>query len=145
VFPLNKNNKKKRKVVNDTISDLLTRIRNAILANHQVVQIPKSKLIVQILKVLVAEQFIEAFKEISLNKKPVLLISLKPSKRKEQLPITNLKRVSKPSVRVYKKAKDLPKVLGGFGVALVSTSQGIMTDRQARQKKLGGEILFYIW
>ena len=92
-----------------------------------------------------AEQFIEAFKEISLNKKPVLLISLKPSKRKEQLPITNLKRVSKPSVRVYKKAKDLPKVLGGFGVALVSTSQGIMTDRQARQKKLGGEILFYIW
>jgi small subunit ribosomal protein S8 len=145
VFPLNKNNKKKRKVVNDTISDLLTRIRNAILANHQVVQIPKSKLIVQILKVLVAEQFIEAFKEISLNKKPVLLISLKPSKRKEQLPITNLKRVSKPSVRVYKKAKDLPKVLGGFGVALVSTSQGIMTDRQARQNKLGGEILFYIW
>jgi small subunit ribosomal protein S8 len=145
VFPLNKNNKKKRKVVNDTISDLLTRIRNAILANHQVVQIPKSKLIVQILKVLVAEQFIEAFKEISLNKKPVLLISLKPSKRKEQLPITNLKRVSKPSVRVYKKAKDLPKVLGGFGVALVSTSQGIMTDTQARQKKLGGEILFYIW
>lgn len=132
-------------MVNDTISDLLTRIRNAILANHQVVQIPKSKLIVQILKVLVAEQFIEAFKEISLNKKPVLLISLKPSKRKEQLPITNLKRVSKPSVRVYKKAKDLPKVLGGFGVALVSTSQGIMTDRQARQKKLGGEILFYIW
>ena len=132
-------------MVNDTISDLLTRIRNAILANHQVVQIPKSKLIVQILKVLVAEQFIEAFKEISLNKKPVLLISLKPSKRKEQLPITNLKRVSKPSVRVYKKAKDLPKVLGGFGVAFVSTSQGIMTDRQARQKKLGGEILFYIW
>jgi len=132
-------------VVNDTISDLLTRIRNAILANHQVVQIPKSKLIVQILKVLVAEQFIETFKEISLNKKPVLLISLKPSKRKDQLPITNLKRVSKPSVRVYKKAKDLPKVLGGFGVALVSTSQGIMTDRQARQKKLGGEILFYIW
>ena len=132
-------------MVNDTISDLLTRIRNAILANHQVVQIPKSKLIVQILKVLGAEQFIEAFKEISLNKKPVLLISLKPSKRKEQLPITNLKRVSKPSVRVYKKAKDLPKVLGGFGVALVSTSQGIMTDRQARQKKLGGEILFYIW
>ena len=132
-------------MVNDTISDLLTRIRNAILANHQVVQIPKSKLIVQILKVLVAEQFIEAFKEISLNKKPVLLISLKPSKRKEQLPITNLKRVSKPSVRIYKKAKDLPKVLGGFGVALVSTSQGIMTDRQARQKKLGGEILFYIW
>lgn len=132
-------------MVNDTISDLLTRIRNAILANHQVVQIPKSKLIVQILKVLVAEQFIETFKEISLNKKPVLLISLKPSKRKDQLPITNLKRVSKPSVRVYKKAKDLPKVLGGFGVALVSTSQGIMTDRQARQKKLGGEILFYIW
>lgn len=132
-------------MVNDTISDLLTRIRNAILANHQVVQIPKSKLIVQILKVLVAEQFIETFKEISLNKKPVLLISLKPSKRKDQLPITKLKRVSKPSVRVYKKAKDLPKVLGGFGVALVSTSQGIMTDRQARQKKLGGEILFYIW
>jgi small subunit ribosomal protein S8 len=133
-------------VVNDTISDLLTRIRNAILANHQVVQIPKSKLVVQILKVLVIEQFIDAFKEISLNKKPVLLISLKPSRQKDlEVPITNLKRISKPSVRVYKKAKDLPKVLGGFGVALVSTSQGIMTDKQARYKKLGGEILFYIW
>lgn len=133
-------------MVNDTISDLLTRIRNAILANHQVVQIPKSKLVVQILKVLVIEQFIDAFKEISLNKKPVLLISLKPSRQKDlEVPITNLKRISKPSVRVYKKAKDLPKVLGGFGVALVSTSQGIMTDKQARYKKLGGEILFYIW
>lgn len=133
-------------MVNDRISDLLTRIRNAILANHQVVQIPKSRLIVQILQVLVAEEFIEAFKEISLNKKSFLLISLKLPKQKSlELPITNLKRVSKPSVRIYKKAKDLPKVLGGFGVALISTSQGIMTDKQARQKKLGGEILFYIW
>lgn len=132
-------------MVNDTIADMLTRIRNANLAKHQIVQVPATKMTRNIIKVLKEEGFIEYFEEIDETWQTFLLISLKYKGKKKQSVITSLKRVSKPGLRVYANHKEIPKVLGGLGIAVISTSQGVMTDRKARHSGLGGEVLCYIW
>nr|YP_009295628.1 ribosomal protein S8 [Mastocarpus papillatus]AOL58112.1 ribosomal protein S8 [Mastocarpus papillatus] len=124
---------------------MLTRIRNANLAKHQIVQVPATKMTRNIIKVLREEGFINEFEEIGDRLRDYLLISLKYKGKNKQPVITALKRVSKPGLRVYANHKELPKVLGGIGIAIVSTSKGVMTDRQARYNGLGGEILCYIW
>nr|YP_009315191.1 Ribosomal protein S8 [Titanophycus setchellii]SCW23646.1 Ribosomal protein S8 [Titanophycus setchellii] len=132
-------------MVNDTIADMLTRIRNANLAKHQLVQVPATKITRNIIQVLQEEGFIEYFEEINESLQAFLLISLKYKGKKKDCVITSLKRVSKPGLRVYANHKEIPKVLGGLGIALISTSKGIMTDRKARHNGLGGEVLCYIW
>nr|WOA02327.1 ribosomal protein S8 [Gloiopeltis furcata] len=132
-------------MVNDTIADMLTRIRNAHLAKHQMVQVPATKITRNIVKVLREEGFILEFKEVEEKLNSYILISLKYKERNKQPLITALKRISRPGLRVYANHKDLPKVLGGIGIAIISTSRGVMTDRQARNNGLGGEVLCYIW
>nr|YP_010904322.1 ribosomal protein S8 [Catenella fusiformis]WCH57573.1 ribosomal protein S8 [Catenella fusiformis] len=132
-------------MVNDTISDMLTRIRNANLAKHQIVQVPATKMTRNIIKVLREEGFIYEFEEIGENLRNYLLISLKYKGKKKKPIITALKRISKPGLRVYAHYKELPKVLGGIGIAIISTSKGVMTDKKARHNGLGGEVLCYIW
>ena len=123
----------------DTIADMLTRIRNANLAKHQVVQIPLTKITKNIAQVLFAEGLIDSFEELKNGLKSSLLISLKYSDKQRKPCIEKIQRISKPGLRVYSKAKKMPRVLGGFGTAIVSTSKGLMTDHQARQQGLGGE------
>lgn len=132
-------------MVNDTIADMLTRIRNANLARHQIVQVPATKMTRNIIKVLREEGFICEFEEIGENLRNYLLISLKYKGKNKKPVITTLKRISKPGLRVYANHKELPKVLGGIGIALISTSKGVMTDKKARYNGLGGEVLCYIW
>ena len=132
-------------MVNDTISDILTRLRNAILARHQIVRIPATKLTHRIIQVLQSEGFIENFEEIRDEFKSFLLVTLKYKGKKKIPIITKLQRISKPGLRIYTKHKKLPKVLGGIGIAIISTSQGVMTDKKARYLGLGGEVLCYIW
>nr|QCI07216.1 ribosomal protein S8 [Hypnea pannosa] len=132
-------------MVNDTIADMLTRIRNANLSKHQIVQVPATKMTRSIIKVLQEEGFIYEFEEISENLRNYLLISLKYKGKYKEPVITALKRISKPGLRVYANYKELPKVLGGIGIAIISTSKGIMTDKKARDNGLGGEVLCYIW
>jgi small subunit ribosomal protein S8 len=129
----------------DTISDMLTRIRNANLAKHQIVQIPATNVTRSIAKVLLTEGFIDSFEELKNGLKSSLLLSLK-YKGKERTPfITKITRASRPGLRLYSNAKNMPRVLGGFGTALVSTSKGLMTDKKAREEGIGGELLCYIW
>ena len=132
-------------MVNDTISDLLTRIRNANNANHHFVEVPFTKMTSNIITILKSEGFIQDFEILSEEKNKVILISLKYTGKKRIPIITTLKRVSKPGVRVYTGAKTLPRILGNLGIAIISTSQGLMTDAQARKMKVGGEVLCYIW
>nr|YP_010726507.1 ribosomal protein S8 [Hypnea spinella]YP_010902528.1 ribosomal protein S8 [Hypnea nidifica]WCH54383.1 ribosomal protein S8 [Hypnea nidifica]WDY84982.1 ribosomal protein S8 [Hypnea spinella] len=132
-------------MVNDTIADMLTRIRNANLSRHQIVQVPATKMTRSIIKVLQEEGFIYEFEEIGENLRNYLLISLKYKGKRKEPVITALKRISKPGLRVYANHKELPKVLGGIGVAIISTSKGVMTDKKARNNGLGGEVLCYIW
>jgi len=132
-------------MVNDIISDMLTRIRNANLAKHQIVQIPATKMTRNIMKVLQEEGFIYEFKEIKSSIKNDILVSLKYKGKNKKPIITELKRISKPGLKVYASHKELPKVLGGIGIAIISTSKGIMTDKTARHVGLGGEVLCYIW
>lgn len=132
-------------MVNDTIADMLTRLRNANLARHQIVQVPATKITRNIIKVLKEEGFIDEFEEVGENLRNYLLISLKYKGKKKKPIITALKRISKPGLRVYANYKELPRVLGGIGIAVISTSKGIMTDRKARHNGLGGEVLCYIW
>lgn len=130
---------------NDTIADMLTRLRNATMARHQTTEIPLTKMTRSIAKVLRDEGFIADFEETGEGVKRHLVVSLK-YKGKGKRPIINtLTRVSKPGFRVYSSCKDLPRVLGGIGIAIVSTSSGIMTDRDARRNGLGGEVLCYVW
>lgn len=130
---------------NDTIADMLTRIRNANMARHQTTEVPSTKMTRSIAKVLKEEGFIENYEEVGEGIKRHLLISLK-YKGKGKRPIINaLRRISKPGFRVYSNRRDLPRVLGGIGIAIISTSSGIMTDREARRNGLGGEVLCYIW
>lgn len=132
-------------MVNDTISDMLTRLRNANLAKHQIVEVPSTKMTRNIASILLEEGFIQSFEEIGENFNAQLLLSLK-YKGKNRLPvITALRRVSKPGLRVYANRKELPRVLGGLGIAVMSTSQGVMTDSKARHQGLGGEVLCYVW
>ena len=132
-------------MTNDTISDMLTRIRNAILAKHKIVQIPATKITRSIVKVLKYEGFIEEFDEIQDEIASFLLITLKYKGKKKSSIITKLKRISKPGIRIYSKHKELPKVLEGIGIAIISTHKGIMTNKEAKYHGLGGEILCYIW
>nr|YP_009395010.1 ribosomal protein S8 [Polysiphonia stricta]ARW63572.1 ribosomal protein S8 [Polysiphonia stricta] len=131
--------------MNDIISDMLTRIRNANLAKHQIVSIPATKITRNITKVLQKEGFIYEFEEIDQNLRNYILISLKYKGKKKRPIITELKRISKPGLKVYANHKELPKVLGGIGIAIISTPQGIMTDKNARQIGIGGEVLCYVW
>ena len=132
-------------MVNDTISDMLTRIRNANNAKHHFVEIPFTKMSSNIATILKEEGFIQDFEAISEGKYKALLLSLKYTGKKRTPIITTLERVSKPGVRVYMGAKNLPRILGNLGIAIISTSQGLMTDAQARKMKIGGEVLCYIW
>ncbi|HEY9694541.1 MAG TPA: 30S ribosomal protein S8 [Oculatellaceae cyanobacterium] len=130
---------------NDTIADMLTRIRNANLARHQTTEIPATKMTRSIAKVLKDEGFITEFEEAGEGVKKKLVVSLKYKGKNRQPIVTALKRISKPGLRVYSNRKDLPRVLGGIGIAIISTSSGIMTDREARRQGLGGEVLCYVW
>nr|YP_008965690.1 chloroplast 30S ribosomal protein S8 [Porphyridium purpureum]ATJ02889.1 30S ribosomal protein S8 [Porphyridium purpureum]BAO23666.1 chloroplast 30S ribosomal protein S8 [Porphyridium purpureum] len=132
-------------VVNDTIADMLTRIRNANTARHQIVQIPMTKMTKSIASIVKEEGFVDDYEIIDEGLKSYLLISLKYKGKRKQPVITSLKRISKPGLRVYANHKEIPRVLGGLGVAIISTSQGLMTDRKARHNGIGGEVLCYIW
>jgi small subunit ribosomal protein S8 len=132
-------------MMNDTIADMLTRIRNANLAKHQIVQIPSTNLTFSIAQVLLNENLIDSFEELKSGTRNSLLLSLKYSGKDRAPKITKITRISKPGLRVYKNYKELPRVLGGFGTAIISTSNGLMTDHQARKEGIGGEILCYIW
>ena len=130
---------------NDTIADMLTRIRNSSLARHQTTIVPSTKMTRSIAQVLQEEGFIGEFEEAGEGIKKHLVISLKYKGKNRQPIIRALKRVSKPGLRVYSNRKELPRVLGGIGIAIISTSSGIMTDREARRSGVGGEVLCYIW
>ena len=132
-------------MTNDTIADMLTRIRNANLAKHQIVQIPSTNVTRSVTKVLLEEGFIASFEELENGIKSSLLLSLKYTGKERKPFITHIKRVSKPGLRVYSDHKNLPRVLGGFGTAIISTSRGLFTDRKAREEGIGGELLCYIW
>ncbi len=131
-------------VVTDTIADMLTRIRNANSMRYQEVSIPASNLKIRLAKILKDEDFIEDYKDVDENVEGTILITLKYGKNKERV-ITGLKRISKPGLRVYAKSEEVPKVLNGLGIAIISTSHGVMTDKEARKQNLGGEVLCYIW
>ncbi|MCW6035127.1 30S ribosomal protein S8 [Spirulina subsalsa FACHB-351] len=130
---------------NDTISDMLTRIRNAGAVRHPTTHIPSTRVTRDIAKVLKAEGFIGDYEEVGEGVKKELVLTLKYKGRTRKPIITALKRISKPGLRVYKNRKELPRVLGGIGIAIISTSSGIMTDREARQRGIGGEVLCYVW
>jgi len=132
-------------VVNDTIADMLTRVRNANLARHKIVQIPSTKMTKNISAVLLEEGFIQDFEEVGDGINRQLLLSLKYKGKEGEPVITALKRISRPGLRVYANRKELPRVLGGLGIAIVSTSKGVLTDNKARHQGLGGEVLCYIW
>jgi small subunit ribosomal protein S8 len=129
----------------DTISDMLTRIRNSSLVKHQTTEIPATKMTRSIAKVLQSEGFIGEVSESGEGIETKLVLTLKYKGKNRQPIITALQRVSKPGLRVYSNHQDLPKVLGGIGIAVISTSSGIMTDREARKQGVGGEILCYVW
>jgi small subunit ribosomal protein S8 len=132
-------------MTNDTIADMLTRIRNANLAKHQIVQIPSTKITKAIANVLFTEGLIDSFEELTNGLRGSLLLSLKYNGVDKKPMIEKIQRVSKPGLRVYSNSNKMPRVLGGFGTAIISTSRGLMTDRQARSEGIGGEILCYIW
>ena len=130
--------------ITDTIADMLTRIRNANSAKHPTIDVPCSNVKKQIAQILVDEGYIKNFRVIEDNKQGVIRITLKYTENKSQV-ITGLRRVSKPGLRIYSNCKDMPKVMKGLGIAIVSTSKGIMTDRKARELHVGGEILAFVW
>jgi len=128
----------------DPIADMLTRIRNANIVSHPTVSMPSSKLKVELAKLLKEEGYITDYEVKENGCFKILDIVLKYDEAGNPV-IANLKRVSKPGLRNYSKAKDLPKVLGGLGIAIISTSKGILTDRKARKENVGGEVLCYVW
>jgi small subunit ribosomal protein S8 len=130
---------------NDTIADMLTRIRNSCMAQHPTTKVPSTKMTRSIAQVLKDEGFIGEYEQTGEGIKQDLIISLKYKGKNRQPIIRNLTRVSRPGLRVYKNRQELPRVLGGIGIAIISTSSGIMTDRDARRKGLGGEVLCYVW
>ena len=129
--------------ITDPIADMLTRIRNANSQRHASVDIPASKLKKAIAEILLEEGYIKSFEEIEDNSQGIIRITLKYVNK--QRVISGLKKISKPGLRVYASKDELPKVLGGLGIAIISTSKGIMTDKKARQEGIGGEVLAYIW
>ena len=132
-------------MVTDTISDMLTRIRNAHLVKHQIVQIPVTKMSLAITIILKEEGFIEDFEHHQQDKRKYLLLSLKYNGKSRESVISEIKRISKPGLRVYANSKELPKVLNNLGIAIMSTSKGVMTNLKAKELGVGGEVLCYIW
>ncbi|MBM7716945.1 30S ribosomal protein S8 [Siminovitchia sp. FSL H7-0308] len=131
-------------VMTDPIADLLTRIRNANMVRHETLEVPASNIKKEIAEILKKEGFIRDVEFIEDNKQGILRIFLKYGANNERV-ITGLKRISKPGLRVYAKANEVPKVLNGLGIAIVSTSQGVLSDKDARAKQVGGEVLAYVW
>lgn len=132
-------------MVTDTISDMLTRIRNATMVKHQIVQIPVTKMSVAIADILKNEGFIVGVENYEESNRQYLLLSLKYTGKSRNSVITEIKRVSKPGLRVYANSKELPKVLDNLGIAIMSTSRGVMTNLKAKELGIGGEVLCYIW
>jgi len=130
--------------ITDPIADMLTRIRNALVARHDIVEVPASNMKKAIAQILTDEGYIKDFRVISDDKQGMIRITLKYDAKGQKV-IQGLKRISKPGLRVYAKKDQIPKVLGGLGIAIVSTSKGVMTDKQARAAQVGGEVLAYIW
>ncbi|CAM4253565.1 MULTISPECIES: 30S ribosomal protein S8 [Paenibacillus] len=131
-------------VMSDPIADMLTRIRNANVVRHETVEMPASKIKKQIAEILKREGFIRDAEYIEDNKQGIIRIFLKYGPNQERV-ITGLKRISKPGLRVYTQSTEIPRVLGGLGIAIISTSKGVMTDKEARQVKSGGEVVCYVW
>jgi len=131
-------------VMTDPIADFLTRIRNANSVNHEKVEIPSSKMKKTLAEILKEEGYIKNFEYIEDGKQGLLRLYLKYGNDKQKV-ITGIKRISKPGLRVYAKKDQLPRVLGGLGIAVISTSYGIMTDKEARKRQLGGEVVCYVW
>jgi len=130
--------------VTDAIADMLTRIRNANSAKHDTVDVPASNMKKAIAKILLDEGYIKSFQVIEDDKQGIIKITLKYGPNKATV-LTGLRRVSKPGLRIYTNCEDMPKVIKGLGIAIVSTSKGVMTDRQARNEKVGGEVLAFVW
>ncbi|MBE2183009.1 MAG: 30S ribosomal protein S8 [Anaerolineae bacterium] len=133
--------------MSDPIADMLTRVRNALMAGKATVDIPSSKIKVEIARILKEEGYIEAFEVLEQKPYPVLQVTLKyHGARRERRPvITNITRISKPGRRVYRGRMDLPRVMSGIGIAIVTTPKGVMTAAQARRERVGGEVLCYVW
>ena len=131
-------------VINDPIADFLTRIRNGLIARHDSITVPASNMKKAIAKILLDEGYIKAFDLIDDGLQGQIKVTLKYAQGKESV-IKGLKRISKPGLRVYAKNDEIPKVLGGLGIAILSTSKGVMTDKEARNGGIGGEVLAYIW
>ena len=131
-------------VMTDPIADMLTRIRNANDAKHEFVDIPASKIKKEIACILLEEGYIKGFDVIDDGKQGIIRVELKYQQNKERV-ITGIKRISKPGLRVYVGKEDTPRVLGGLGIAIISTSKGIVTDRKARTQGVGGEVICYVW
>ena len=131
-------------VISDPIADMLTRIRNAQVARHDSVTIPASNMKKAIAKILLDEGYVKSVENLNEGIQGSIKITLKYQDKKQPV-IVGLRRISKPGLRVYATCEELPKVLGGLGIAIVSTSRGVMTDRAARKEKIGGEVLCYVW
>ena len=132
-------------MTSDPIADMLTRIRNANTAKHDTVDVPVSKMKVSIADILVKEGYIVKYDVVDVDKVKMIRITLKYSANKKEKIISGLKRISKPGLRVYAGKEDLPKVLGGLGIAIISTNKGVMTDKEARKENVGGEVLAFVW
>ena len=130
--------------ISDVIADMLTRIRNANNAKHETVDVPASNLKKSIAQILLDEGYIKAFQLVEDGKQGIIRITLKYAVGKQKV-IHGLRRVSKPGLRIYSNCEDMPKVMNGLGIAIVSTSKGVMTDKQARQANVGGEVLAFVW
>ncbi len=131
--------------MSDPIADMLTRIRNANTAKHDTVDVPASKMKTAIAEILVKEGYIKSFEVVDVENFKNIRITLKYNKNKSEKIITGLKRISKPGLRVYAGKDELPKVLGGLGVAIISTNKGVLTDKEARLQNVGGEVLAFVW
>ena len=128
----------------DPIADMLTRIRNANIVGHDTVEIPASKMKKSIAEILLNEGFIKNFEVVEDNKQGMIKVEMKYGANKEKV-INGIKKISKPGLKVYAKANDIPKVLGGLGIAIISTSKGIVSDKEARKLGVGGEVICYVW
>ena len=131
--------------MSDPIADMLTRIRNANTAKHDTVDVPSSKMKIAIADILVKEGYIKKYDLVEVNGFKVIHITMKYGKDKNDKIISGLKRISKPGLRVYANTEELPKVLNGLGIAIISTNKGVMTDKEARKENVGGEVLAFIW
>ena len=131
-------------MMTDPIADMLTRIRNAVNAKHKVVEVPASNIKKSIAQILLDEGFIDGFNVTDDGKQGIITIDLKYGPNEEKV-ISGIKRISKPGLRVYARANEVPKVLGGLGIAIVSTSKGLVTDKVAKKEGIGGEVICYVW